>query len=130
MVATVAVRGLLRPLLEHGLSFGRLLWVVPIAGEVCGGVHGGTVAWGGSGVTSTGGVVDCGPATSSVSTRTPIETGTIKGLRIVMVPKYETETRAVCSTEYRTEERTRSYVVHKTVPVTEETRPGNDQLDH
>ncbi|MFG0262929.1 MAG: ferredoxin [Novipirellula sp. JB048] len=44
----------------------------------------------------------------------------VKNYRVVLVPKYVTESRVVCVTENREEVRQRTKTVYKTVPVTEE----------
>ena len=49
-----------------------------------------------------------------------LDPGPIQAMKIVMVPKYVTEARAVCVTEYKKETRQRTYTVYKTVPVEEE----------
>jgi hypothetical protein len=43
-----------------------------------------------------------------------------KGLKIVMVPKYDTYQKTVCSTEYKAKTRYRTVNVPRTIPITEE----------
>ena len=50
----------------------------------------------------------------------PAHCGPMTEARIVMVPTYVCETRTVCTTEYKKEERKRSYTVYRKVPVEEE----------
>src|SRR5687768_12082471 len=40
-------------------------------------------------------------------------------MKTIMVPTYVTETRMITATEYKQEERTKTYTVNKRVPVTE-----------
>lgn len=71
------------------------------------------------------GVAGCGPATVAACPGVGhavcdevCEPTTI--YRLIMEPKYVTETRAVCVTENRTEKRYRTKTIYNTVPVTEE----------
>lgn len=66
--------------------------------------------------TSCGGCVSTTPARRCE----PVDVGTCTAMKIVMVPEYTTETRSVCSTEYKEEQRTRPVTVCRTEPVTEE----------
>lgn len=66
--------------------------------------------------TSCGGCVTTTPARRCE----PLDVGPCTAMKIVMVPEYTTETRSVCGTEYREEERTRPVTVCRTEPVTEE----------
>ncbi len=50
----------------------------------------------------------------------PLDPGPMQAMKIVLIPKYVTENRAVCVTEYHKETRQRSYTVYKTIPVEEE----------
>ncbi|MDH3717654.1 MAG: ferredoxin [Planctomycetota bacterium] len=49
-----------------------------------------------------------------------IDPGPMEILKIVMVPKYETVTKSVCTTEYKSEQRQRVVTVSRSVPVEEE----------
>lgn len=49
--------------------------------------------------------------------RTLIDIGPINSYKVVLEPKYFTETQAVCTTEYQNETRYRTRVVARTVPV-------------
>lgn len=63
----------------------------------------------------------CGGCTTTVAPRCErLDVGPSTAMKIVMVPEYTTETRSVCCTEYKEEQRTRPVTVCKTVPVTEE----------
>ena len=48
-----------------------------------------------------------------------IDPGPMEILKIVMVPKYETITKSVCTTEYKTEQRQRVVTVSRSVPIEE-----------
>lgn len=66
----------------------------------------------------------CDPCVSSLcgdcQRCTPLDPGPMQAMKIVMVPRYVTETRQIAATEYRQESRKRAYTVYKTVPVEEE----------
>ena len=63
----------------------------------------------------------CGGCVTTAAPRCePLDVGPCTAMKIVMVPEYTTETRSVCSTEYKEEQRTRPVTACRTEPVTEE----------